>query len=105
MEAGGRFAPRHVDERPHVLLRRRRVHHDAAAAVGAAHAQVAAEAGIGRGGRQRGQVQSLGQRQRGGPAPEGRFTRRVGPGDGGGGRDGRPVGGGLGGQVGRQGRG
>ena len=49
MHAGGVEQLRDVNERFAVFVLRRRIHHDAGAAVGKAGAEIAAEAGIGRG--------------------------------------------------------
>ena len=96
-DAGGGEQLRHVNERPHVFLRRRRVHHDQRAAGGAIEAEIAAEAGIGRGwsqrvGQQRGEFRAC--VQRGEPLPELRQARvgggRRGGRSGSGRRHGRP---------------
>ena len=48
VQAGGGDQSGDVDERPHVFLRRRRVHHHQAGAVAAVDAEVAAKAGVAR---------------------------------------------------------
>ena len=84
VQAGGRDQAGDPDERPHVLLRRRRVHHNPARSAVGVDAQVATKAGVGRGGAQRGRLQAVVADQRRQPLLEGRLALRVGPGDGGG---------------------
>ncbi len=79
-----------------VLLRRRGVHHDAGRrGGGGVDAEIAAEAGIGRGHADRAGDEVVGRRDTRQPGSEGGFARRVGPGHGGGRGDG--IGGGHGG--------
>jgi hypothetical protein len=90
-----------VHEGAHVLLRRRGVHDDEAgvpALIPALDAQVAPEARVGRGRRQRGRLQRVARADRRQPAFEGGAPVRVGPGDGGGGRRRRDHG--VGGRIG-----
>jgi hypothetical protein len=70
-----------VDERPHVLLRRRRVHDDDAAAALEVGAQVAAKARVARRRPEAGDDQAARRGDRGEPGGEGVPARRVGPGN------------------------
>jgi len=83
----------HLHEGGAVLLVGRRVHHDAAAARrGGVDAQVAPEAGVGRGGAQAGGQQAVRCHQGGQPGVKGGVAGGVGP-DHGGGRGARRAGG------------
>ncbi len=81
MQTGAVDEAGHLHEGAHVLLRRRRVHHDERAGAGL-HAEVAPEAGVGRGRLQRGGLEGVLRSQAFEPAGEGGFAGGVGPGNG-----------------------
>ena len=80
MQAGGLDRAGDVDERPHVFLRRRRVHHDEAAPASTIDAEVAPEARVGRC-RPRLAASSAWRAPAAPASVEGGCAVRVGPGD------------------------
>jgi hypothetical protein len=88
MEAGAGDEPGDVDERPDVFLRRRRIHHDDAAATRALGAEVAAKARIAGGEAKARRIDAVPRRDRVEPRRECDRAGRIGPFDAGGRCDG-----------------